>query len=389
MRWLALAVLGACSFSPGQLRGDGGTSAIDATDGPGSMNEDAALDAMLDGAPPVGFVRSIDLVDAQVIGGPHTDFPMLVSLTAAYLATNANGGDVENDSGHDIYFSSDQAGTQRLAHDVEVYTATTGELVAWVKIPVLETTTVIYLHYGNPAITTSQENATGTWVGYAFVTHMDGANDATGQAAGPLGTNVGNVPAGRFGPASSFNGTDSALTYGSDTEIDNVFDSGATAEAWVYADTYGESSRGRIFEKGDTNGWSLFVDNQNVTGSASFVYGWTSQFGAWSAPSNGLPVAGWHHIVVTYDNTVTSNNPILVLDGVSVAVSEASTPSGNRSDDSGSTLYLGNSAGSTRTFDGNLDEMRISTGARSLGWIQTQYRNQSDPATFYAVSAPL
>ena len=42
-----------------------------------------------------------------------------------------------------------------------------------------------------------------------------------------------------------------------------------------------------------------------------------------------------------------------------------------------------------RTFAGILDEMRLSSVARSDGWLVTQFRNQSSPSTFYTVSAPL
>ena len=36
-------------------------------------------------------------------------------------------------------------------------------------------------------------------------------------------------------------------------------------------------------------------------------------------------------------------------------------------------------------FEGDLDEVRISNVARSANWILTEYRNQSAPASFYAV----
>ncbi len=35
--------------------------------------------------------REIDFVDAQVVTGPHTNFPVLISLTLADLKTTANG----------------------------------------------------------------------------------------------------------------------------------------------------------------------------------------------------------------------------------------------------------------------------------------------------------
>ncbi|MCZ6476940.1 MAG: hypothetical protein O6851_01285, partial [Gemmatimonadetes bacterium] len=66
------------------------------------------------------FRREIDLVDAKVVG-THTNFALLVSATLVDLKTVANGGNVQNASGFDIIFTSDQAGNTRLAHEIERY----------------------------------------------------------------------------------------------------------------------------------------------------------------------------------------------------------------------------------------------------------------------------
>ncbi len=80
------------------------------------------------------YRRLVDFVDAEVIGGPHTNFPVLIDSTLLYLRTTANGGKVENANGYDIIFTSDQAGATQLAHEIESYVATTGEIVFWVRI---------------------------------------------------------------------------------------------------------------------------------------------------------------------------------------------------------------------------------------------------------------
>ncbi len=43
--------------------------------------------------------------------------------------------------------------------------------------------------------------------------------------------------------------------------------------------------------------------------------------------------------------------------------------------------------GTNMGLTGTIDELRIATAARSAGWIQTEYNNQSSPGTFYAVGA--
>ncbi|MEK7129903.1 MAG: DUF2341 domain-containing protein, partial [Patescibacteria group bacterium] len=114
---------------------------------------------------PTGYTyrRLIDITDAQVSSGPHTNFPIVVSSTIADLKTTANGGDVTDAEGDDIIFTASD-GTTQLAHEVEKYTATTGELVAWVRVPSLATTSQIYMYYGNSSVTTFQGNVTSNGV---------------------------------------------------------------------------------------------------------------------------------------------------------------------------------------------------------------------------------
>ena len=74
---------------------------------------------------------------------------MLIDSTVADLRTTANGGRVENANGYDIIFTSDRFGASQLAHEIERYVATTGEIVFWVRLESLAATTSIYMWYGN------------------------------------------------------------------------------------------------------------------------------------------------------------------------------------------------------------------------------------------------
>ena len=72
-----------------------------------------------------------------------------------------------------------------------------------------------------------------------------------------------------------------------------------------------------------------------------------------------------------------------------VATTVDDPPTGSYVSDASSNLYLGNVADGTRAFSGALDELRLSSVARSPGWLATQFRNQSSPGAFYSISAPL
>ena len=109
---------------------------------------------------------------------PNTDqinFPFLFNSTDPDLATVDNGGHVANPNGYDIIFSTDPNGQTKLDFEIEQYNPVTGQLVAWIRIPSLShsSDTVIYVFYGNPAITISQANPAGVWdSNYQAVYHL-------------------------------------------------------------------------------------------------------------------------------------------------------------------------------------------------------------------------
>ena len=85
----------------------------------------------------------------------------------------------------------------------------------------------------------------------------------------------------------------------------------------------------------------------------------------------------WQHVVVTYDETSTSNWPIIYIDTVSQSLSFDDWPVGSPMDDSAVNCRIGNFAGgSTRTFEGVIDEVRMSDTIRSGDWIKTEHNNQ-------------
>jgi len=105
-----------------------------------------------------------------VVGCPNeltdlTDFAVLISIASDdELRTTANLGHVEHADGYDIIFRASDGITQ-LDHEVEKYVPSTGELVAWVRIPTLSgsSDTTIYLYYGDSSVSSPTENPSGVW----------------------------------------------------------------------------------------------------------------------------------------------------------------------------------------------------------------------------------
>ena len=144
----------------------------------------------------------------QIAGSsPHSDFPVLVSTTIADLRTTANGGYVEHSWGYDIAFSEDHSTT--LYHQVEEYNPETGQLIAWVRIPVLNPLSdyEFYIYFGNPDISIDPSTRS-TWSNdYVSVYHLhDDENDGTYRFND--GTNFGSLNAtGKIADGQVFNGS--------------------------------------------------------------------------------------------------------------------------------------------------------------------------------------
>src|SRR5439155_21890630 len=117
---------------------------------------------------------TIDRTKVGNAGAPTTltNYPMLYSVTDANLKTT--GGNVQNANGWDIIFrafDADNPGANicgagvsvcTLDHEIESYDPTTGKLVAWMRIPVLNTIsassdTKIWIYYVDSGITASTQ----------------------------------------------------------------------------------------------------------------------------------------------------------------------------------------------------------------------------------------
>ncbi len=380
---LACALLGTgCRFTANEAQpggSDGGPLDTTPTDGV----------LTVDGATVSGpHVRPIEIADAQVIGGPHADFPALVALTANYLRGVGAGGEVAHPNGFDITFSADPAGTVRFAHEIERYRGDTGELVAWVKIPTLTATSVLYISYGDTTITTSQEARAAVWsAGYAAVWHMIELDDSATQNTG---TNAGSVGAGgQISDARSFDGTTHLVSVAASASIDNVFANGGTAEAWFFARDGGGGGFGRLFDKGAGSTVAIGLCDANIAGGFLFGHGFTGSPGNWCTGPQTVPFEAWVHAVAVYDAGSSANDPTIYIDGEPRPVSLQSVPAGTGRSDAGATLALGNRIDSGRGFSGIIDEARLSRVTRSAGWIATSHANQRDPAAFCVVGDEL
>jgi len=334
------------------------------------------------------YKRTITIDDTKVSGAADLEsFPVLISGTYDYLATVANGGKVTDDNGYDIIFTSDSEGNTQLDHEIESYTNTTGAVNFWVRIPALDgdAPTVIYMFYANSEVTTSQENIGGVWdASYQGVWHMNDLTTSTikDSASTNNGTKKGaNEPAvsasGKVGSCQDFAGTDDKITIPYNASLCPA--NALTIEGWINWDNLASAAQVPVSNRGDTDN-GFFLRSLSTTSKLQF-YVCNNPNWAGITSDDALNNTTWYYVFAMYDKS----NLYLYLNGVSAATPVAETDAITYTADTALVLGCALPYDDTYYFAGLMDELRISSIARSTDWGITCFNNQSSPATFYAV----
>lgn len=349
------------------------------------------------------YRATITIDHTKVSGsGDLTDFPVLIS--GIYdgtggepdLRSAANGGDIQNvdttatitgaDSAPaDLAFYNDENLTVQYDHEVQFYDPTTGQFVAHVRIPTLDgdADTVFYMHYGNAAITTSQENIAGVWdANYISVWHMaqsgngtanefkDSAGSHHGTGGGGVSGNTPTRVAGAFGYAQQSDGADYIrVTDHADFDISGSI----TFEGLYYPTT--SASFYWLMCKGDGSvgyNWAAYIEQTNRRFNVP-------QPNPNTFTAGGVPLNQWNHLGVTFNSSTGTEQ--IIMNGAATQNTSQSMGSTNNFP-----LYLGwnNLAGQEMPNGNRMQEYRVSSVARSNDWMFTTQATLLDSA-FYTM----
>lgn len=343
------------------------------------------------------YYAKITIQNGQV-AGDETDFTVLISGTydgtdgEPDIRTVANGGKVQNTalggaSGAitvpaDLAFSPNVDGSSPYNFEIEKYVPATGEIVAWVKVPALSSTidTVLYMAYGDAAITVSQENVKGTWdVNFKGVWHL-GEGGGTGYDSTANGNHLSdNVSAtgtlGKIGNGQEFDGVDDYMDRADNASLSPT---NITIEAWVRRDATKFQKIADKWYDGSTRSYTLGLGNTDIV---RFEISRNGAETLLTSSTGTIPLTTWAHVVGKYDGSTMSIHINGGVDG----------SDGSRSGtiyDNGEQLTIGLGAwNNDEKFDGHLDEVRVSSIARSANYIATTYNAQNSPSTFYSMGA--
>ena len=335
-------------------------------------------------AQPAGYTyyKTVTINAAQV-QGTHSNFPVLISVTDNNLRTVANGGQVTNANGYDIVFTNSD-GSQVLSHQIERYTATSGNFIVWVSVPSISSSgnTTLRMYYGNGSVSANPStDAIWSSTPYTSVYHLtDTFTDAT--ATNNDGTNNGTSNnTGKIAQARSFNGSSNYIQLSQD--LSSVIGGNATVSAWI-----------RTNATGSDTPWSApgLTGIEESGGGNDIFYGYVTANGRIaSASGNGASAIStstitgnqWYYVVFTRNST--SGAIQVFINGTLQTTVNSET--GIKNNPFYSIGRIEDTGGSPMYFNGRIDEFRISNQIISANEIATTYNNQNTPSSFYTVGS--
>ena len=326
-----------------------------------------------------------------------TNFPMLFSVVDPNLKFTGSGGNVASSTGADILFTASDRVT-KLSHEIETYASTTGQLVAWIKIPFLSstTTTRIYIYYGNSTVSTNQQDATNVWYDYFAVYHMKENPGTTcsstkevcdsswnayhGDAIGSM--NSADQVSSKIGYGLDFDGSDDQIQFTDNNALDGI--SKLYISAWVKQN--GQGTNDLIVSKflgGSSIGWSLQTGTASAGDADDILFTQdTSSQGHTSG--NFLTNAVFNKVDMVFDGTLTgSANRLKIYHNGTNPQLTFPAAIGTTVNGGSNAMFISGSSDNIFKWPGIIDEVRISTSTRTSEWILTEYYNQNDPSSFY------
>jgi hypothetical protein len=322
-------------------------------------------------------------IDSDEVSGSTTldDFPVLIYINNSDL--NKARAD-----GFDILFAlpTDSTTCLQLDHEIQFFNSSSGILWAWVRIPELSATedTEIFVYYGN-VDSTNQQNVSGVWSGgFQHVYHLEDMSDSVGGAT--LTDNNTAEATGKINNCREFDGNGDNLVNLSNSV--NGY-SAVTVSLWVNSDVQ-NTDKGYFFSTdpdGTDSVCSGRYDATGASGGGSNIqkFGITTGGGTHQLESSvNSQTTGWQYISWVWSS---GNQLALYLDG------SQDTPTNLNAAVSGTITGAdriligrgGKDTGTGDSWDGLIDEVRISNVVRTGDWVATEYSNQNDPQNFYSV----
>ena len=323
-----------------------------------------------------------------------TNFPALVRLSASrgfdYAECASEGADLR---------FSDAAGNL-IPHEIDTWDAN-GESLVWVKVPLLEKDTSIVAHCGCDG-TPAPVTASDVWTnGYVGVWHLGKAGSLTqaDSTSNHIDFACANFDAtdkvdlsapGCVGGAVGFdtNGSKKGGLIAQDPSNKLTGFTDATFEMWLCPTNIDTSANRAILSKRNGSEASYYLYWEKNTGAAKMLFSTTGETVSHGTASTAVTTGAWTHLAVV--RTGATGGYVQYYDGGSpwTHTPNNTTPVGAlyANSETAIDLVLGNDKNNftTTAFPGLIDELRISSVARSADWVKATHDCMADAdfATF-------
>jgi len=301
-------------------------------------------------------------IDHAKVDDELNNFPALVSTVDSDLHDKA-----QND-GDDIMFMDGTGVSTKLYHEIERYDGSSGELIAWVNVLQLsgDADTILYMYYGNSGCNSQQyperawdNNYRGVWHCSETSSTIYDSTFCDNDAMPRNGLSQDEI--GIVDGANKHDGNDDgARASGSSSSLKITDD--VTFEAW--GNTTGSLERDYIIYKEGT--YCFRLENHKVC-----MYTYTNDKTLGTTDINS---EAWYYMTTVRDG---STNKVYVN-----GTQEGTYSNSGSMDSNNNPFCIGVKVTEEHSWNGHLDEIRISNIARSNGWISTTYNTINDPSGF-------
>lgn len=314
--------------------------------------------------------------------GEHLDdFPVMIRLNPERI-----GETIASTTGPDLRFLDDD-GKTILDHEVELWSPG-GDAYVWVRIPRIDATNTdhIWLYYDN-SDAADEAKPKEVWVDFLGVYHLtpsmlapNNFPDSTETLGGAWSdydaSDMAKPPTvpGIISRAANLDGI-RHIHLGDNNHVSADVDEARTVEAWVQASVIQEQMI--VYEEGGCLGWYL---GMTATGafSGSFITDEAEDTCAgkieYSVEHSATQPMQWYYLALVIDRSAETMS--LYINGASVT--SAAIDNTYRGDGNGLFRIGSDFNGGPGTFHGAIDEVRVSSIARSPAWIAAQHKSMRD-----------
>ncbi len=189
-------------------------------------------------------------------------------------------------------------------------------------------------------------------------------------------------------PYMRFDGSNDYAIIADETKIQDIFDGGGSIVIIINPVSSGVSNAGYFISKRDagTFAWGFRCAESSGGSMKLFLYyGFDSVAGQWTTTGYVVSLKNSSIVAITYDNSDVGNIPSIYVNGVSVALTEVTSPSGTRISDATVDICIGSKYDGDLAYDGIIGSMLLFN--RALAADEVKALSSGAPPDFADIGA--